>query len=257
MERELQRVPACMRRISFFLISTAALSVPTYAEWVLALYTGTSHSARSDLRVRQSATGSDAIFRDVNWEPRPFDDAPYYGISLAWYPRDDPQWNASFDFTHYKMYLQTDDSAEVQGQWNGSPVDTRAPVDARISSFEISHGVNLSALNVGWRGSAAAQHGFLSRVTPEAGAGLVGYLPHAEGSINGVSSEADYHLSGSGYQAFAGAEYRVSPRIGVLVRVKFDVGRLDMTLSPQTRIETRSETLHGLAGVALHWGHQP
>ena len=246
-----------MRRIPFILMCTVAASARAHAEYVLTVYAGTSASARSDLRVRQSTTDSDATFGDVGWEPRAFEDAPYYGVSFAWYPRAGTHWNASFDFTHYKMYLSTADIVHVQGRWNGALVDEHGPVSARISTFEISHGVNLAAVNLGWRWPVAAPGGFLSRVAPEVGAGLAGYFPHAEGSINGVPGDADYHLSGTGYQVFAGAEYRFSPRIGMVVRVKFDEGALDMTLSPQTRMETRTETFHGLAGLAVHWGDQP
>src|SRR5689334_15361146 len=145
-----------MRRNPLILLTACVLSTSAHAELVRTLYTGTSHSARSDLRVRQSSSDGDATFRDVGWEPRPFEDAPYYGVSLAWYPRVQDRWNTSFDFTHYQMYLKTQDTVLVQGRWNGESVDEHAPVDARISSLEISHGVNLTALNLGWRWAAAA-----------------------------------------------------------------------------------------------------
>jgi hypothetical protein len=224
------------------------------AELVVSVYTGTSHTWTSDLRVRQSASSSDATFHNVHWSARPFQTAPYYGIRVSYFPHDSPRLGGTFDFTHYKMYADTNRSAWVRGTWNGSPVNQPAAINTRIQNFEISHGVNLTSLNVQyrWRGTFEAGGG-TSRWEPHVGVGVVGYLPHAEGSFNGVSSSANYPLAGFGGQMFAGAEYRLYKHVGLLVETKFDAGSLDIDLTPSTRVETDVRTLHVLGGLALHF----
>ena len=67
--------------------------------------------------VRQAATGSDAVVGGVGWEARPFEDAPFYGVAVAWRPAQ-RQRGTRFDFTHYKMYARADSAVRVSGRWN-------------------------------------------------------------------------------------------------------------------------------------------
>lgn len=224
----------------------------TLAEWVVSVYTGISHTRSSDLRVRQPASGSAAEFRDVHWEARPFEAAPYYGVRISYFPERAPRLGGGLDFTHYKMYAQTDRVAAVRGTWAGSPVDERVPMSTRVQRYEVSHGVNLTALNLQyrWVASDGVAHG---RWLPHTGVGLAAYFPHAEGMISDVPADGNYQLAGFGYQLFAGTEYRLSRRVGLLVEVKFDSGKLDIDLDPGIRAQTNPRTLHALAGLSLHF----
>lgn len=225
-----------------------------HAELIVSVYTGTSHTWASDLRIRQSASGSDATFQDVHWQAHPFRPAPYYGVRISYFPETQPRFGGTFDFTHYKMYADTDRTLWVRGVWNGSPVNQSAAMSTRIQSFEISHGVNLTSLNAQYRWpSSFNANGGTSHWEPHVGAGVVGYFPHAEGSINGVPSSANYPFAGFGGQVFAGTEYRLHKYVGLLVETKFDAGRLDIGLNPATQAETDTRTLHILGGVALHF----
>jgi hypothetical protein len=217
------------------------------AEWVLALYTGTSWTRNSDLRVVQDASDSDATFADVHWKARPFEDAPYYGLRVSYFPHEDARIGGTFDFTHYKMYAETDRASFVSGRWNGAPVNESALalLAARVQALEISHGVNLASLN--------AEYRWPGRWSSHIGAGIAGYWPHAEGMIDSRSVGADYRFAGSGAQVFGGGEYRLTRRVGLLVEGKAEVGKLDIDLVPQTRVVTHTRTLHALAGVTLHF----
>lgn len=82
---------------------------------------------------------------------------------------------------------------------------------------------------------------------------MVGYVPHVEGSIATISSVGDYQLAGWGFQVFAGTEYRLSQRFGLLIETKFDAGDLDIDLDPDARLETKTRTAHILGGVTLHF----
>jgi hypothetical protein len=242
------------RAASLFLVAQLGFCCPGHAEWVLSLYTGTSHTWASDLRIRQGGSASDATFQGVHWAPRPFEAAPYYGIRISYFPADAARLGGTFDFTHYKMYADTGRAGWVRGTWKGFPVNQYAPMNARVQNFEISHGVNLTSLNVQyrWRGAFDTPQG-ASRWEPYIGVGLVGYLPHAEGSINGVPSSANYPLGGFGGQIFTGAEYRLWRCVGLLLETKFDAGNLAIDLNPATRAETSVRTLHIVGGLAMHF----
>jgi hypothetical protein len=242
------------RALSVLLILLLVIPSAAHPEFVVSAYTGTSHTWASDLQIRQSTSASDADFQDVHWAAHPFREAPYYGIRVSYFPRDAPGLGGTFDFTHYKMYAETDRAVRIRGTWNGSPINQSALMNKRIQNFEISHGVNLTSLNVQYRWKGAFSFGGgTSRWEPHVGAGLVGYLPHAEGSINGVPSSANYPFGGLGGQIFAGTEYRLCRHIGLFAETKFDAGRLDISLVPATRAETNVRTLHAVAGLALHF----
>jgi lipid A oxidase len=223
------------------------------AEVLLTLYTGVSSTRNTDLRISQPFTDSDATFESVSWRARPFEDAPYYGIAIAIFPGPPARLGGSFDFTHYKMYADTSESLRVHGRWNGSPVDEIAPLDTRIQNLEISHGVNLMTLNLLRRWSYPESRGLLSRFEPQIGVGLGGYGPRAEGSINGISSGADYHWAGEGFQLFAGGEYRFTRHLGIALNAKFDAGKLDIHLQPDARLQTHTRTLHAIGGLTVHF----
>jgi hypothetical protein len=217
-----------------------------HAEVVVSLYIGVSKTRSSDLRLRTDDARSNVEFLDVHWRGRPFEDAPYYGLRVSYFPAARPRAGASFDFTHYKMYAETERDVRVTGVWNRIAVDEVAPMGSRVPSFEVSHGVNATSLNVQYRGLS-------SRLQPHVGGGLVAYLPHAEGVIDTVFANGDYQLAGFGYHLFAGGEYRFTDRLALLVEGKFDAGQLEIDLDPQIQASTHVRTVHGIAGVALHF----
>lgn len=230
--------------------SLFALCAEARAEWIVSLYTGSSWSRHSDLRVVQPPSNSDATFGDVHWDARPFEDAPYYGLRVAYFANSSPRFGGTFDYTHYKMYAQTQRVTAVRGLWNGGPVNEAASLATRVQTLEISHGVNLASLNAEYRWPE------VGRWSAHIGGGVVGYWPHAEGTINALSVGADYHLAGGGAQVFAGGEYRLARHLGLLIQGKAEAGKLDIDLAPQTRLVTHTHTLHALTGISLHFSPQ-
>jgi len=244
-----------MRVPSF--VATAALSASfcsaTHAELMLSVYTGTSWTHSSDVRVEQPGSASNAEFGGVHWAPKPLHGAPYYGVRLSYFHDEVARFGGNIDFTHYKMYAATDHVAAVRGTWNGVPINASVPMSALVQNFEISHGVNLTSVNFEYRWSSQAGSPFARRWWPHVGAGVTVYFPHAEGMINGVPAMGDYQRAGQGYQLFAGTEYRLMSRLGVFIDAKFDDGQLDFNLAPAVRVQTRTRTVHALAGFAWHF----
>lgn len=233
------------------LIALSAWCGKAYSEWVAFVYTGASHTFASDLRVRQSGSGSDATFQGVSWSPHPFTQgAPYYGLRLSYFPSTSSHVGATIDFTHYKMYAQTAQIVYMHGTWNGAPVNGPTYLGARVQQFQVSHGVNLTSLNAQYRwGADFGKSQWQSHV----GLGLLVYLPHSEGTVDDVGVGGDYQYGGTGGQVFAGTEYGIAQHIGVTVESKFDFGRLELDLDPHTHVDTQVRTWHLLGGLTVHF----
>lgn len=219
-----------------------------HAEWVVTAYTGVSHTFASDLRILQP--GSDVTFDAVSWAPHPFSQgAPYYGVRISYFPPSS-HVGATIDFTHYKMYAQTADLVNMHGTWNGAPVNERVLLGSEVQRLQMSHGVNLTSINAEYRWDPTFTPGIWQM---HAGAGLLVYLPHAEGVIDGTGVSESYQYGGFGGQIYGGTEYGLTQHVGLLLEGKFDAGSLDLDLDPRTRIETDVRSLHLIGGVSFHF----
>lgn len=223
-------------------------SANVVAETSISIYTGTSFTRRSDLHVTQSSTASNATFEDVAWKAKPFTPAPYYGLKASHFLESNPKWGVSLDFTHYKMYADTARSSIVTGQWNGAPVDTSAPLGQRVQRFEISHGVNMIALNVLYRWSDPAGS-VPGRLQPYVGGGPAYYLLHPESTINNRSFSGGYQGSGLGIQVLVGLHYPVTRQLGLFAEAKFNAGKARMDVA-DGQADTPVRSVHGIAGAS-------
>ena len=241
-----------MRRVRGWRLPAACMllgaSANVGAETSVSLYTGTSFTRHSDLHVTQSSTASDATFDDVRWKAKPFTPAPYYGLKASHFLESNPRWGISLDFTHYKMYADTGKNVAVRGQWNGAPVDTSAPLGERVQRFEISHGVNMLALNVlyRWTDPAGPAPG---RLQPYVGAGPAYYLLHPESTVNNRSFSGGYQGSGIGIQVLVGLHYPVTRQLGLFAEAKFNAGKARMDTA-DGQADTPIRSVHGIAGAS-------
>jgi opacity protein-like surface antigen len=226
----------------FFAHTTAS------AENVFSIYTGTSLTRNSDLRITQPGAGTDLTVRDVEWRADPFKAAPYYGLRFTHFYDRFPNWGAALDFTHYKMYAKTDRVSLAEGVWKGAPANGVARMDQYVQHFEISHGVNVLSINgiYRWLDSAFVD----GRLQPYVGAGLAYYRPHAESTVDGVPYETGYQASGFGYQLLGGARYRVTEKIGAFVEAKFNSGTAKVGIA-SGQAETPLRTFHVVAGMSF------
>jgi opacity protein-like surface antigen len=218
------------------------------AQTLFSLYTGSSSTRDGELHIRQPAIGTDATIGGVRWEARPFRPAPYYGLRLMRFFDDRPEWGVALDYTHYKVYAQTERNVSVSGTWQGAPVATTATMSQYVQRFEISHGVNLVSLNVIRRWPGSGERG----LQPYLGAGIGHYLLHAESSVAGRSHETGYQGSGIGYQLLAGLHYGVSDRLGVFAETKFDRGTATVDIADGSA-RTRLHSLHLVAGLSYRF----
>jgi hypothetical protein len=228
------------------------------AEWIATLYTGDSHTHESDLTVIQPETHTDVSFSPVPWAPHPMGHgAPYYGLRISYFPSATSHVGPVVDYTHYKMYAETQEVVHYNGELNGQRADFYAPLFHGIQSLEIAHGVNLVSFNGEYRWNQTFSQGPWQT---HVGAGVVAYVPHADGIIDGVGVDENYQYGGMGGQLFGGAEYTLparwqprNMRFTLLIESKLDAGQLNLSLDPDTRIETRVTTLHLIGGISLHF----
>lgn len=225
-------------------LAHAALS----AETLFSVYTGSSHTRDSDLRLVLPGSGTDLTARDVRWDARPFKAAPYYGLRAAHFFERYENWGAALDFVHYKMYAKVDRTVSVDGMWKGARVASLGPLNQYVQRFEISHGVNVLSLNgiYRWLDPRLAA----GRLRPYAGAGLAYYRPHAEGVVGNVPFETGYEPSGFGYQLLAGAQYQLTERTGLFVETKFNSGTAKVDFAGG-RAETPLRTFHLVGGISF------
>ena len=214
------------------------------AETQLSVYTGSSFSRNSDLRISQPGRANELTLRDVQWDARPFHPAPYYGLRAAHFADPAASWGIALDYTHYKMYARTDRIVPVSGVSHGTVVMGAAPMKDYVQQFELSHGVNLLSVNAIWRAPAT------SALRPYLGAGAVHYRPHSENQVDGLAHETGYVSSGFGYQVLAGAQYRVTERAALFVEAKFNSGTAKVGIAGG-RAETPLRTTHLLGGVSF------
>jgi hypothetical protein len=133
-------------------------------------------------------------------------------------------------------------------------------VSSLVQALEIAHGVNLTSIDGQYRWNQTFDEGPWEK---HVGAGVLIYLPHSDGTIDGIGVNGNYQYAGYGGQVFGGAEYslpaRMQPqgaplkRITLLIEGKVNVGNLSIGMDPDTRIETGTTTLHLIAGVSLHF----
>ncbi len=209
----------------------ALWACPALAETTASLYVGASHTARSDVRIIQPGTGSDATFHDVGWDSQSFRNPIYYGIRVGRF-FDYHGWGMGQDFTHDKVYARTGEAVQVTGTWNGAPVSQTAPMNRRVQAFNISHGVNILAWNVYYRWMLRSNPSFLfGRLLPYAGGGPTYYVLHAENMVNGRNNDQAYKGAGAGYQMLAGLHFRITQKIGIFIEAKYNSGKVEIDIA--------------------------
>ena len=215
----------------------------SWAETVAQVYTGSSSTRDSDLRIIQRGAGTDITLHDVDWNGKPFKTAPYYGLRLARFPDQYSHWGIGIEYTHYKMYADTGRVTNATGVWKGAAVSTAVPMDQYVQHFEVSHGMNMISFVGMYRWASATD-----RLQPYAGAGLAYYMPHSENTIDNRAHETGYESSGGGYQVLGGVQYKLTPKTALFTEAKFNSGTLKVDIA-DGRAETPVRTWHIVAGL--------
>lgn len=181
----------------------------------------------------------------VTWRGYPFRFEIYYGIRLTYTPPYHPWTQVALDYTHYKVYAETNDRVLQDGTWHGEAFRETAPMRERVQSIEMTHGLNMLGLNVLQRVSGPQFSGAYI------GAGPVVFLPHTESRIDGVPHTSGYDFGGTGFQFIGGAIGCLRSH-RVFAEMKYSNGAPFVAIA-QGRAQTALHTVHELAGV--QFGH--
>ncbi len=223
------------------------------AETTFSLYGGSSWTLNSDIHVQQPAMGTDASFHNVNWDSKPFSAPPYYGARVNYFFERWPNWGLGLDFTHDKVYAQTNQVVQVSGTINGVAVNQSVPMNTYVQQFQITHGVNTIALDVTyrWTGNFASDTFPNGRLQPYFGGGPTYYIIHPENSINNMQNHEIYKESGFGYQVMGGVQYWVLRHVGLFVETKFNSGRAHVNTAENGTATTDLDTFQLIGGISV------
>lgn len=215
--------------------------LPTVADVVLSFYIGASQTRPSDLHVVQQQRANDATMHDVTWRGYPFRFEIYYGLRLTYTPPYHSAMRIALDYTHLKVYAETNATLTQGGTWHGQPLHETAPVRERVQSIEMTHGLNMLGLSFLQRLSGSQSAEFY------AGGGPVIFVPHTESRVDSLQHETGYRYGGAGFQFAAGVRGCIARR-PVFVESKYSNGAPIVGIA-QGSAQTGIHTVHELAGA--------
>lgn len=214
------------------------------ADIVLSFYLGASQTRPSDLHVVQQSRDNDATIHSVTWHGYSFRFEIYYGIRLTYIPPYHPWTRLTLDYTHFKVYAETDSAAVQDGIWHGQAFHEDVPMRERVQSIEITHGLNVLALNAIQQLSGPGGTGAYI------GAGPVMFVPHAESRVDGQALTTGYEYGGSGFQILAGARGCAGAH-PIFAEVKHTRGDPVVRIA-EGKAQTVLDTIHELVGIDFH-----
>ncbi|MBC7809137.1 MAG: outer membrane beta-barrel protein [Akkermansiaceae bacterium] len=191
----------------------------------ISLYTGSTSSQSSDLRLTQPRLGTDVTYRDVSFEGRPFTGSPYYGLKVGYFLPKTPRVGFELEFNHAKMYAKLGESKQLTGTWQGQPVNTVEPLSDRIDRYQITNGINALSFNILYRVPVIVSDKYPDgRLQPYIGGGPQYTALYSINQIDGLGVSEKYHPNGWGYQLFGGARYLLNTHLGAFIEGKYQHG---------------------------------
>ena len=211
-----------IRRLLPLLLATAAS--PASAQWTVEALGGNAWSMNTRLNIRQEPSYDRSLKAD--YETRGFRSPPYYALRAAyrWQGEKDEASYWEAQLLHHKLYLKN-------------------PPDG-VSSLSMSHGFNIVSFNGVYRtGNWVFRFGGGPVVT------------HAEGSVNGVTYDGRYELSGfAGLMAVA---RRFPLRGGFFASLEGMVtaayAKPELRGNLNGELKTTNIAIHALAGVGYEF----
>jgi lipid A oxidase len=212
-------------------MAAAVLAVqPARAEVQIQAYGGVNGNFSSDV----SYHGSFSDTRKVDWEGKPFEMPPYWGVRGIYWFDSMPGWGAAVEFTHSKAY------AKLNGTNAGALYDT----------LEFTDGNNILTGNVLYR---FTPWNFYS-VRPYAGLGIGVTIPHVEVSLVGDPTRTfEYQLAGFAGQGFVGLEMPFGPNWSGFVETKLSYTHINANLRGGDHLKTDLWSPHFAVGLAYRF----
>ncbi|MEM1377521.1 MAG: outer membrane beta-barrel protein [Pseudomonadota bacterium] len=216
-----------MTRLS---LATAALLASTHiasAEFQFSAYGGWQTAPHSLVTV----TGTDPQSFTAGWEGRSFEMPPYYGVRATWWMDFAPNWGLSVDFTHAKVYADSETFANDIPTW---------------SRFEFSDGINYLTLNAMYRFQE------WNKFEPYVGLGAGISIPHVE-VTRPSGTTFEYQVTGAVAEALIGVNYKLSKRYSVFGEYQFNYSANTANIDSNSQLQTNIITNAFAAGLSVHF----
>ncbi|HYN08075.1 MAG TPA: hypothetical protein VES67_11845 [Vicinamibacterales bacterium] len=216
------------------------------AQWYVAAYLGGSHTHAATISIDRPDDDVSLQFHDVRFEERSLKSPQYYGLRFGRTFGVEQRFAVEIEWIHAKAYSQTDRQYEVTGNAGAFSglIQPPAPMNALVSQYAMSHGLNFLLVNLGVRAPVRD-----TPVTLVARAGAGPMLPHAESTFAGETRE-QYEYAGLGLHAAAGIDLRLYRGLSALVEYKCTFGRPEITIVGGTGRMT-AVTQHLAVGFAF------
>lgn len=224
---------------------------PVLGESLISVTTGSAWTHSSDVRYIEPG-GTDLRFHEVEWDTKPFELPPYYGIRFTHWPDRYPNWGAAFDFTHAKMIADRDRIVAVSGNRHGNAISDAALLSETFDELEFSDGHNLVTLNLmhRWRLSPSIGQLTLDDTQLFVGGGAGVAIPHVEvGTADSLTRE--FQIAGPALQLAAGANLRLTDRWRLIAEYRLTYADIDAELSSGGRLTTDALTHHLNIGIGF------
>lgn len=211
---------------------------PADAEWVFSAYLGASKTASNTVTIDPSA-GERLRVGSIAYETEAFVSPYYYGSRLTYFLRRAPWLGMGIEFTHNKAKADVGQLVAING---GPPV----PLSQVLGRLELTNGLNFALANVVVRRPVAVG-GSPDRLSVMGYGGLGAAVPHVE-TIFAGAEKFEYQLTGLGWQAGAGAEWRIVSGLSAIADLRLTGGRqrLDMGSGVLTGTFTSGQVDFGL-----------
>jgi hypothetical protein len=220
--------------------------VPARADWVFSAYLGTSKTAANTVTI-EPATGGSFDVGPISYETFAFVSPVYYGGRLTFFLPRTPWLGVGIEFTHNKAIADISQLVRI----DGAPP---APLSDVLQRFELSNGLNFALANVVVRRPLAVGAS-TDRLAVMAYGGLGAAVPHVETTFAG-EEVYEYQVTGLGWQAGGGAEWRVAGGLSAIADLRVTGGR--------QRLDMKTGTLGGAFtstqvdfGIGWHFGRAP
>ncbi len=208
---------------------TAGTNAAPKDGWELAFYLGTSFSKNESLTIKQDGF-PDITLENVEFETRPFDSPPYYGIRLGKW-RNGRAWEV--EHIHQKIYVD------------------ELPAD--VQHFEITDGYNLFLFNRAWQ---LKKYGLNTRL------GIGPVIAHPQITVRNMTnhksgggaipmiwdSDSGYQWAGAGIQAGLEKEFRLNNNWLFSIEGKLSHANADIDIAGGS-VNVPNTAVHLVGGV--------
>jgi lipid A oxidase len=189
-------------------------STPARADWLFSAYLGTSHTASNTITI-EPETGGALRVGPVSYDTRPFTSPVYFGGRVTYFFPARPWLGIGGEWTHNKAIADTRQLVSVNGE-------AGVPLSQVMTRLEMTNGLNFALANLVVRRPLGVGGGDRLAVTGYAGIGAA--VPHVETAFAGAT-RFEYQLTGLGWQAGGGVEWRLVRGLVAIADLRVSSGR--------------------------------